>query len=376
VRRFLPVLLFALSTTAPIVLSHPDSAGATTHTVAIEDSPNCGASMFCYSPPSLAVTAGDTVTWVNNSAASLKVIRCEPSACPGMGSGGRPRGPASPRIHANGGTFSYTFTRGGKYNYFSAIRGQAMMYGTITVVAATTPTTASTTSTTVPTIVPTTITHSRTARNAPSAEAATHQVAIDGSPNCGTSMFCYTPPSLTVTEGDTVAWTNNSTAPHTVTRCDASACSGNGPGTGGESGPSSPTINPRGTFSFTFTSLGTYLYYCEIHGYAMMHGTITVVAATTPTTSSTTSTTIGSSTTTTPTVQVSSATSPGGASANQLARTGALTSQGVAAGLILFVLGLGLMAASTARRPSSRRSRVSGPESSPATTAREDFGAE
>ena len=68
-RRILIVLLFTLSETAPIVLAHPDLASAATYTIAINGAPNCGTSMFCYSPSSLTVTAGDTVTWVNNSTA-------------------------------------------------------------------------------------------------------------------------------------------------------------------------------------------------------------------------------------------------------------------------------------------------------------------
>jgi plastocyanin len=114
------------------------------------------------------------------------------------------------------------------------------------------------------------------------ANAATHSVSIDGTPNCGTGTFCYTPGSINAKVGDKVTWTNNSTAPHTVTRCTPSACGGQGGGSGGNGGPNSPQISPQGVFSMTFTKPGTYVYYCMIHGYAVMHGTVTVAAASTP----------------------------------------------------------------------------------------------
>jgi len=38
----------------------------------------------------------------------------------------------------------------------------------------------------------------------------------------------------------------------------------------------SPAINPGDTYSVKFNTDGTYVYYCEFHGYAIMHGTITV----------------------------------------------------------------------------------------------------
>lgn len=111
------------------------------------------------------------------------------------------------------------------------------------------------------------------------ASAATQSVSIDGAPSCGASSFCYTPGTVNAKVGDKVTWTNMSQAPHTVTRCTSSACNGNGPGNGGRSGPSSPQIAPGGTFAMTFTKAGTYLYYCQIHGYGTMHATVHVAAA-------------------------------------------------------------------------------------------------
>ncbi len=376
-RRILIVLLFTLSATGLIVLTQPHLASAATHTIAINGAPDCGTSMFCYSPSSLTVTAGDTVIWVNNSTAPHTVTRCDPSACSGNGPGnGGESGPSSPTINASGGTFSFTFTSPGKYRYYSAIHGHAMLHGKITVVAATTTTIASTTSTTVPS-TSTTIggTHAAAARQLMG--AFTYTVAIDGTPNCGTSVFCFNPSSLAVNAGDTVTWLNNSTAPQTVTRCDPSACSGNGPGNGGQSGPSSPTINASGgTFSFTFTSPGTYNYFCN----AMLQGSITVDSATTAAVA-------GSSSTTVTTMGVLSATSGSRSNSpvvaststpqSQLARARVPESRGVAVVLVLLLLGLGLAAASSARRRrNTRRPSVAAPESSLTFRLLEDFKAE
>lgn len=113
-----------------------------------------------------------------------------------------------------------------------------------------------------------------------SAAAATASVAIkEGPPGCSSPSYCYTPATVTVFPGDTVTWSNGSDAPHTVTRCTPSACAGNGPGTGPDDGPASGTVAANGSYSFTFHGPGSYLYYCTVHGYAVMHGTVTVAAA-------------------------------------------------------------------------------------------------
>jgi plastocyanin len=72
--------------------------------------------------------------------------------------------------------------------------------------------------------------------------------------------FAFDPPTLTVPVGTTVTWTNNDSTAHTATADDGSFQSGN--------------IDPGGTFSFTFSTPGTFNYHCEIH--ANMTASITV----------------------------------------------------------------------------------------------------
>jgi amicyanin len=67
--------------------------------------------------------------------------------------------------------------------------------------------------------------------------------------------FAFSPASITIKVGTTVTWTNNTSAPHTVTSDD---------GTTFDSGLNTP-IQPGATFSFTFTKAGTFAYHCQIH---------------------------------------------------------------------------------------------------------------
>jgi plastocyanin len=76
--------------------------------------------------------------------------------------------------------------------------------------------------------------------------------------------YSFSPANVTVPQGTTVKWTNNSDAPHTVTADDSSFDSG--------------TFSENETFSEKFNTTGEFAYHCEIHGY--MHGKVTVVAAT------------------------------------------------------------------------------------------------
>lgn len=64
--------------------------------------------------------------------------------------------------------------------------------------------------------------------------------------------FAFTPATLTVKVGTTVTWTNNDTAPHTITSDTDGVLN-------------STTLSKGQSFSFTFTKVGTTKYHCGLH---------------------------------------------------------------------------------------------------------------
>ena len=89
---------------------------------------------------------------------------------------------------------------------------------------------------------------------------ATPPVPAPKTYNVTIQNFSFDQTALSVKKGDTVIWTNKDSAPHTVT--------------GNSGGPSSGTLNTNATYSFTFTSAGTFNYHCSFH--PSMVGTVTV----------------------------------------------------------------------------------------------------
>ena len=65
--------------------------------------------------------------------------------------------------------------------------------------------------------------------------------------------YAFAPASITVNEGDTITWTNQDTAPHTVTT------------TSGPQSLNSPYLSKGQSWSYTFSAPGTYEYYCTVH---------------------------------------------------------------------------------------------------------------
>jgi plastocyanin len=75
--------------------------------------------------------------------------------------------------------------------------------------------------------------------------------------------FFFSPPSTTVTVGDTVTWHNSGRAAHNATADDGSF--------------KTPNLNPGQSASHRFSTAGTFTYVCTIH--PNMHGTIRVLSA-------------------------------------------------------------------------------------------------
>jgi plastocyanin len=95
--------------------------------------------------------------------------------------------------------------------------------------------------------------------SAPAAPAAQARVTIVSD---AATIGAFTPPSVMVSVGQTVAWAFQDTNPHTVTADDDSFTS-----------PKGGLANGR-TYSHTFDKAGTYKYHCFIH--PQMLGTVVV----------------------------------------------------------------------------------------------------
>ena len=80
-----------------------------------------------------------------------------------------------------------------------------------------------------------------------------------GGANVSIKDFAFSPQSLTITVGTTVTWTNEDTVTHSVTA---------------NTQIFNAFIDPGKSVSFTFTTAGTYQYYCTPH--PDMTGTIVV----------------------------------------------------------------------------------------------------
>jgi plastocyanin len=91
---------------------------------------------------------------------------------------------------------------------------------------------------------------------AASAQAADTEVQID--------QFTFTPQRVTVKAGTTVTWSNEDDVPHTIASSSKLF--------------KSKPLDTRDKFSFTFTTPGTYEYFCSLHPH--MTGAIVVEAAT------------------------------------------------------------------------------------------------
>lgn len=78
-----------------------------------------------------------------------------------------------------------------------------------------------------------------------SATAAPHRIVIDD--------FAFAPRALIVAPGTTVTWTNRDEEIHTVVSAD------------GHKAFKSPPLDTGDSFTVTFTTPGTYRYFCSIH---------------------------------------------------------------------------------------------------------------
>jgi amicyanin len=91
--------------------------------------------------------------------------------------------------------------------------------------------------------------------------AATPALAEDVAVKIGN--FTFGPKELKVKAGTTVTWTNEDDIPHTIVS---------------PNNFRSKVLDTDGTYAFTFTTPGTYTYFCSLHPH--MTGTVVVETAT------------------------------------------------------------------------------------------------
>jgi plastocyanin len=108
-----------------------------------------------------------------------------------------------------------------------------------------------------------------------SALAAAAPAAADASVSIGDDF--YAPATVTISPGETVTWSHEGQRPHTVTADDGSF----------DSSPNCPNqinqcMQNGDTYSQTFNSVGTFDYFCKVHGQAMSGSVVVEAAATTP----------------------------------------------------------------------------------------------
>jgi plastocyanin len=94
----------------------------------------------------------------------------------------------------------------------------------------------------------------------PTTTQAPSNPASGGTQEVKIANFAFDPPSLTISVGTTVKWTNEDSAQHTATADDGSFDSGQ--------------LSKGQSFTFTFTKEGTFTYKCADH--ANMKATIIV----------------------------------------------------------------------------------------------------
>lgn len=165
-------------------------------------------------------------------------------------------------------------------------------------------------------------------RRHPARRAVIH-THMAGDPAVSIVDFHFSPATTTIHVGDTITWTNTGKQPHSATADNHSFDTG--------------ILHAGQSGSHTFTSAGTFTYFCVVHPF--MKGTIVVLATTTTTTTTTSPTTPTATTarTATPSAHTTS-TTPTAANSQTLPFTGLNDLAAFAIGLLLVGGGFGLRA--------------------------------
>ncbi len=183
-----------------------------------------------FSPTTIEVGLGGSVTWANNDTEEHTVTATDSSWDSG--------------IFDTGGTYTRTFATAGSFAYFCLIHPD--MTGTVIVTGAggdPIP----------PPVEP-----------PPPADEPVAPPPAPTGPGAVTIVdFDFSPSGLTVSAGSSVTWTNTGAAPHTVTAEDGSSDSG--------------FLSSGDSYTQSFAAAGSFNYFCTLH--PAMTGTITVTGA-------------------------------------------------------------------------------------------------
>jgi len=98
-------------------------------------------------------------------------------------------------------------------------------------------------------------------------------------PGCEETNECFIPTTITITKGETVTWSNDDTAAHTVTSGSVMDFAGDGNSVGAIF--DSSIFMAGDTFSHTFDNTGNYDYFCMVHPW--MIGNVIVQSSSLPT---------------------------------------------------------------------------------------------
>lgn len=217
----------------PVATASPTPTPATRPTVTPAPQPGGNAISMgenTFSPPSLAVIAGTTVTWSNNG----QKPHTATSDTGAWDSG----------LLTSGQSYSHTFDDPGTYSYNCLFHDG--MAGTVIVMAGSSGPTATPTpvATPAPAVTP---------AATPAVISLTLPLDLAGARTGAVSMgdSSFSAASITVAPGGSVTWTNNSRLPHTVTISSGLWDSG--------------MIMPGRSYSHTFQDAGRYDYTCILH---------------------------------------------------------------------------------------------------------------
>ena len=95
----------------------------------------------------------------------------------------------------------------------------------------------------------------------PTTDESSQNTSIPKSYDVEIKSYSFSPLTITIKSGDSITWTNLDSAPHTVTSDSGSELD-------------SESFSNGNSYSHTFTTAGTYEYYCNIH--TSMKGTVIV----------------------------------------------------------------------------------------------------